>query len=154
MNEIKKHLGLKNRMPILHFNAAFLLVCLGTHSLHTDCSFSTAYVKNGHVEAEGDSIPVYKLKGKVKVSRCEGGAMTLYYPTQKAKVKLTIGALKAFYQDQMIFGQRVGDFAVDEHGFEKYQICSDHGDGVVIAIGPLNDGNGAQVYIKKGCPEF
>lgn len=112
---------------------------------------TTATVKNGAVEASGESIPVFRLKGKIEVSSCEGGELTLYYKTTRKQAKALIDDLKSFYQGRTIYGQTVTGFEMDQYGQETFQACAESGEGATLSIGPDSRPNVVSVFFKKGC---
>lgn len=131
---------------------AILLVCITTPSvISADCFMTTATVKNGAVEPSGESIPVFRLKGKIEVSTCEGGELTLYYETTRKQAKALIDDLKSFYQGRTIYGQTVTGFEMDQYGQKTFQACTDSGEGATLSIGPDSRPNFVSVFIKKGC---
>ena len=131
---------------------AILLVCITTPSvIFADCFMTTATVKNGAVEGLGESIPVFRLKGKIEVSSCEGGELTLYYKTARKQAKALIDDLKSFYQGRTIYGQTITGFEMDQYGQENFQACADSGEGATLSIGPDSRPNVVSVFIKKGC---
>jgi len=142
----------RTRVRVMSTWIAAFLICLAAPNLiSADCFMTTATVKNGAVEALGESIPVFRLKGKIEVSSCEGGELTLYYKTTRKQAKALIDDLKSFYQGRTIYGQTVTGFEMDQYGQENFQACADSGEGATLSIGPDSRPNVVSVFIKKGC---
>jgi hypothetical protein len=129
----------------------FLVCVIAPTMISADCFMTTATVKNGAVEASGESIPVFRLKGRIKVSTCEGGELTLYYKTTRKQIKALIDDLKSFYQGRTIYGQTVTGFETDQYGQERFQACTESGEGATLSIGLDSRPNVVSVFIKKGC---